>query len=259
MQKFTCDFNHSIYNILSNQTRREILKLVACEHNYGSQIASILGVSVPAVQRHIKYILENFKGDFQVLKPFYKTKQSFTGYKGAEATVYKVATKIYLSAAIFPNFVHSHILYDPIEEEETSNNDASKDRETPHPISVKHSSATVEREPAKTRASDIYKQYFHLYQELQKINHEIIALEKKIMELLNKKTKFMALLDSLVKRDDLTFEERLILRAIACHGEICFSNLPAFLNIEEPLFKSYVEKLKDKGWLTFLPSELLNR
>ncbi len=252
MDNFSCSLDHPIFEILSNKTRLEILRMIACEQNYGSRIASILNISAPAIHRHLKFLSQEIKDDnmedFSYIKPSYTTSESYSGHKGAEATVYEIGTKMYFSFALYPNFIQSHAFLVGAEaslNENTSNNldDDIQGRE-------KHKNLSSNRS---------IEEYSKLFNKIQEKNEKIRDLETQIMNILEEKNDLMKDIDSSIqKSSSLSFDERVSLRLMACQGPVCIPNLPELLRQDVEVTKKNLINLKLRGWFSKFEDEVQN-
>ncbi|MFX1544941.1 MAG: ArsR/SmtB family transcription factor [Promethearchaeota archaeon] len=255
--------NHPIYDVLSNKTRLEILRIIACEHNYGSRIASILNVSAPAIHRHLKFLSQTMKDqdmkNFTFINPSYKTTESFSGYKGAEATIYEIGTKIYLSFALYPNFTHSHIYQSSVSDDlQESNINPVPNNSTP----PKNKPFTSDKENKEMEKEDIsysksLNKFSELYKQIQVKNQHIRDLEEKIIEEFEEKNKIMKEIDKVIlEHSSLNFDERVSLRALACQGSRCLPNLPELLKKDVEIVKKVLRNIKSKGWFDLTGEEI---
>ncbi len=252
MDNFSCSLDHPIFEILSNKTRLEILRMIACEQNYGSRIASILNISAPAIHRHLKFLSQDMKDDnmedFSYIKPSYKTSESYSGHKGAEATVYEIGTKMYFSFALYPNFIQSHAFLVAAEASLSDNNSNNiEDEILDYKKDMKHiSNGRIE-------------EYSKLFSKIQEKNEKIRTLESQIMNILEEKNELMKDIDSSIqKSSSLSFDERVSLRLMACQGPVCIPNLPELLRQDVEVTKKNLLNLKLRGWFSKFEDEIQN-
>ncbi len=248
MENFSCSLDHPIFEILSNKTRLEILRMIACEQNYGSRIASILNISAPAIHRHLKFLSQVMKddnmNDFTYIKPSYTTSESYSGHKGAEATVYEIGTKMYFSFALYPNFIQSHAFLVGSDGALNSNN-----------TDEKNSSRIGKKENEPSDGS--MEEYSQLFNQIQEKNEKIRYLESEIMNILEEKNELMKDIDSSIqKSSSLSFDERVSLRLMACQGPICIPNLPELLRQDVEITRRNLMNLQIKGWFTNFDDEV---
>ncbi|MHA2098851.1 MAG: ArsR/SmtB family transcription factor [Candidatus Kariarchaeaceae archaeon] len=241
-ENLVCDISHPIFDIIENITRRQVLRLIACEHNYGNRIANILNLSTPAVHRHLKILTGNTGNSVPIISTKEKRKKSYSGYKGAEAVLYEINSKKGLFFSIFPNFIHSQIYSEDgdggymLEKTETKKIESLRSLKP-------FNSETTDNKEAKSEFVD-------LYNKIQNYNEEILNLEVQLMDILDKKNDLMGDLDKEIsKHEDLYYEHRVILRAITCLGEKCADDLSHLLNMDENLILNYVNDLVGKNWL----------
>ncbi len=270
--KQICEIDHPLFDVIDNVTRRQVLRLIACEHNYGNRIASILDLSTPAIHRHLKYLGGDNKGGLKLISAGKKTKTSHSGHKGGEATLYKVDAKVGLFFHIYPNFVHNHILTvndgeaEVIKEEEKSDTLKYlvpkktmvnwKNNENPETIIGKlieiseYKKNKQKKELEKIGTDKLKAAFYSIYETVQKSNNKIKEMEEEMMNLLSIKNDFMEVVDTILKaHQSLTYEDRVILRAITCLGKHCSADLSHLMNMDSYIIERYVEQLKEKDWL----------
>lgn len=245
-----CEIDHPLFDIIDNVTRRQVLRLIACEHNYGNRIAKLLDVSTPAIHRHLKFLKGNNPGELALIKPKATTKESYSGHKGGEATLYEVDAKVGLFFTIFPNFVHSHIVN--VGDKGVKKVDASetpKELQNLRPISNKKLKEKLEKGEID-EISESNLKLNHIYKTVQKFNKKVIELQEELMEVLSIKNDFMGEVDEILKAEEnLEYEDRVILRAVTCLGSKCSQDLTHFLNMDNYDLIRYVDRLREKGWM----------
>ncbi|MCY3413885.1 MAG: hypothetical protein INQ03_19735 [Candidatus Heimdallarchaeota archaeon] len=266
-----CEIDHPLFDIIDNVTRRQILRLIACEHNYGNRIANILDLSTPAIHRHLKYLQGNNPGELSLIIEGEKTKLSASGHKGGEAQLYKVNANIGLFFHIFPNFVHNHIV-ELNNDQETVVREENKDTTLRYlePMEskveldadelnnlldiLKNIPNRTEKQKEKDLnkiGDDKLKGIFHsIYLSVQKHNKRIRELEEEMMDILSIKNEFMELVDIILKaQPDLEYEDRVILRAITCLGKQCSADLSHLMNMDTYMIERYVAGLRERKWI----------
>lgn len=267
-----CDIDHPVFDIVDNDTRRKILRLIACEHNYGNRIANILNLSTPAIHRHLKYLSGKNPGDISLIDVYQKTNLSHSGHKGGEAQLYKIKAKIGMFFHIFPNYVHNHIIeldegqepvlkatresydtFDNLEPEEAKTELDEKDLKA---ILTELREISEEPEEIKKESTqkigdeNLFAAFRHIYETLQKQNDKIRELEEQLLDLMSIKNDFMGILDNILQsQQDLGYEERVILRAITCLGKRCSADLSHLMNLDQYMIDRYISGLKEKNWL----------
>lgn len=224
-----CDLDHPIFGIMGNETRRSIIRMLSCEENYGNQIAYELGVSNPTIHKHLKAIQKN--SDIDLIGETKRTTESFSGHKGAEATMFKIKKPITVFLSIYPNFIHAHTYPERQSlhklKEDAINYSWKEDRSNPNLLSFAESS-----------------------EKLAQLNEEIRDLEKQLIEKFDVKNNIMAQVDDLlIETKTLDYDQRMVLRAYACIGPSCYSILPALLKKDIAQIQQIIHHLTLKGWL----------
>ncbi len=232
-----CSIEHPLFDSISNVTRRQILRLIACEHNYGNRIANILDVSSPAIHRHLSQLEsdENIK----LIEASKVTKESFSGKKGAEATLYKISETIGLFFVILPNYVHNHII--------ARGDNRGVVKNIPEGLKTISPSFPTGNEGEKLERKI---KFYNLYKVVQESNKRIESLERQLMDELENKNSLMGEIDELLKEDsELSYEDRVILRAITCLGKHCSSDLSHLMNLDMAMLQMFVESLRERNWI----------
>ena len=266
-----CEIDHPFFNIIDNLTRRQILRLIACEHNYGNRIANILDLSTPAIHRHLKYLQGDNPGNIPIIGITRTTKTSHSGHKGGEANLLEIKSKIGLFFHIFPNYIHSHLL--ELDDDQPRLMNSTRDNSTLEDLepfdngleldNLELSNIFAEiREIAEGNPENLSKikeiipdeklraAFFSIYNTIQRQNKAIRDLEDQLMGIMGIKNDFMEIVDVILKgQNDLSYEDRVILRAISCLGKQCSSDLSHLMNLDTYTIEKYVDVLKEKQWL----------
>ncbi len=218
-----------------------MLRIFASECAYGNRLASILKLSTPAIHRHIKY-LEGETGGTKIIEKIRTTRTSYSGKKGAEAVYYGIKNELGLFFHIFKNFIHSHIY--SIEEnkpEHVNGYDCNiADIHVYEPNSEKINNSDDEAK----------KKFDSMFNDMQFINSKIIDLEKEIMTLLHEKdNKINEFNNYISSHQELSFEQRIILRSLLNTGGICLDQMSCELYMDKNILRAHISDLKDKGWI----------
>lgn len=241
MDDYSCSIEHPIYELISNKTRLKILRMIACEQNYGKRLADIFKLSPAAINKHIKDLTSENNSEHNLLREIdiHNDDHSVPNeYKG-HTKVYSVNSELYLNFAIYPNFVHSHAFIDPLESD-------SKNEEE---IKVTNTEFSFDKAT---------NNFAKLYNDIQEMNEEIGDLENKMREIFIRKNQKMKTLNKAVLREPtLTFDERVILRIVLCQGPKCVTNLPEVLNQDQKEIDKTIEGLKKKGWFEKVDQDYL--
>ena len=234
------NFSHPIFSIIGSSTRRKMLRLIANEKTYGNRLASTLGLSTPAIHRHMKY-LEGEENHYPLVKKLISSPLSFSGRMGAKAAYYGINEKVNLFFSIYKNFIHSHIY-----EIDKSNNlvpgFVHDDRFTDFTYLQP---ATDFDKNDKTRMT-----ISESYHEVDKINNEVLELEKKMASLLHQKDKILEDASILINtHEEINYEKRTILKSLLNIGVICTACMSNRSNIAPSVLESEINTLIKDKWL----------
>ena len=228
--------DHPIYKIIDSPVRRKILQLLAIEPNYGTRLSSILRLSPPGLHRHLqRLILFNENGiDVSIIHEDQRSKD-YSGWKGAEAILYGINTELLTVFGIFPNFIHSRTieLNDKVDipniEEENFN-----------PLLF-----GVEFNDNQSENSDLIQEN---YLKIQELNLQIKQEEESLIAKLNQKNDLLQEIDD-VLADDLTSQEKVVLKSILSNGLGSMKMISELLSAERVTLDEIIESLKKKGWI----------
>ncbi len=229
MKKSPLGIHHPIFELLSNRTRRDMLRIIACEHTYGTRLANLLQLSVPAVHRHLKLLEEYKVGDHPLIVAESTTNESYRGHKGAEAKIFKVDSKVAVFLSIMPSYIHASVYEEPVPPIAAENHELMENEDR------------GDGERGKMEPSLVQK------------NLRVLR-EKEIIHYLQQKEQAMQEVDTLLDQLDLSFEERLVLRSYLCHGKRVLVEIQKTIKIDPILLESIVKKLKERG---FIEEELI--
>jgi len=216
MVKFVNPIENPVYSLIGNETRRRLLQHIACESHYGNQLAQILNLSTPTIHKHLSSLKIGFRRPeddtpISILKEKRKTKQSFSGYKGGEATYFEISSKLLTMFGVFPNLVYAQNL---------SLSSSSS-------ISDSHSDK-LDLLPTEA----LKEQYKVIAQK----NLQIAEKEKELFQLLVEKDELLGKYkDEITRSGDLSYTERRLLYALACKGLEAFDHLPTYLQLSEDI------------------------
>ncbi len=248
---FPCHLNHPIYEILSSSTRREILRMLAYDNSnaYGRRLSKILNISNTAIHRHLRILQGLDNGhELQLIREKGKTKESYSGKKGGEATLFEIGKKLGMFVGIFPDLIHSHVFITSAEEDLST----AELSQLGAPSELQQTkSKPVVFVPNEEKISDsAKKKYLELYEKLQEINDELISSERKMLALLEEKNKLLRQIEETLTEDaKLEREKRLFLRLVACLGCSSDRDLSYAFHIEEPIVAKVLDELVKQGWL----------
>ncbi len=242
MKKSPLGIHHPIFELLSNRTRRDMLRIIACEHTYGTRLANLLQLSVPAVHRHLKLLEEYKVGDHPLIVAESTTNESYRGHKGAEAKIFKVDSKVAVFLSIMPSYIHASVYEEPVPPIAAENHELMENEDR------------GDGERGKMEPSLVQKNLRVLRDKVSRYNNIIEIKEKEIIHYLQQKEQAMQEVDTLLDQLDLSFEERLVLRSYLCHGKRVLVEIQKTIKIDPILLESIVKKLKERG---FIEEELI--
>lgn len=242
---FPCDLQHPILEIIDSETRRQILQLIATETNYGNRLANILNLSSPAIHRHLKRLESHeVRGqEISILKKKRVTRESYSGHKGAKATIYEIMANYGLFFGIFPNFIHSQVVQideggDPVERELIPENYNSE-------------LFGVDISKGSTDEDCIGEECFtnHI-NEIHKLNKKIKSTQEALMsQLYMKNVMIDNVFRSIESADDLNFQERVVLKSLIAYGLNNLNLITQLLDSSEGEIMHVIQSLKEKQWI----------
>lgn len=242
MNTFPFDIDHPLFQIIGNETRRQIIQLLSIEKNYGNRLAAILNLSPPAIHRHLKLLHQSGKNSkgLEIIHDKEKTDMSFSGRKGATASLLEINTRMGLFFGILPNYIHSSVL------ELDENGDIIDQDIDPGNYDSNLFGAHID--PSHLSLDDT-KQTVDT-SELYQINDEIKELEHKLMiALYEKNEKLHSVFQAIDRSDDLDFNERVIIKSLIAYGLNNLKLISKMLGISLFEIKTIIQTLKDKHWI----------
>ncbi len=245
VDNFSSDINHAMLGIIDSETRRHILQLIATETNYGNRLASILNLSSPAIHRHLKR-LEHFENDdevIEILSTKRTTRKSYSGHKGAKATIYEITANMGLFFGIFPNFIHSQV----VELDKSGDVIARKidpDNFDPDLFGVKIQNG---EEITECSGDDCFTNHIL---KIQQLNNQIKEYQEYLMNMLYMKNEVIDNIFRIIeKAKDLTFQERVVLKSLIAYGFNNLKLIAKLLNTDENDVHFIIRSLRRKEWI----------
>jgi predicted transcriptional regulator len=217
-----------------------MLRLIANEKTYGNRLASTLGLSTPAIHRHMKY-LEGFENQYPLVKKLISSPLSFSGRMGAKAAYYGINERVNVFFSIYKNFIHSHIF-----EIDKSNN------LVPGFVHDDRFTDFTYLQPAKDydEHDKTRKVIAESYDKINEINAEVLELERQIASLLHQKDKLLEDTSILINtHEDINYEKRTILKSLLNLGVICTACMSNRSNIAPSVIESEINSLIKGKWL----------
>ena len=242
MNTFPFDIDHPLFQIISNETRRQIIQLLSIEKNYGNRLAAILNLSPPAIHRHLKLLQQSEKNSksLGIIHDKEKTDMSYSGRKGATASLLEIDARLGLFFGIFPNYIHSSV-------QELDKNGDKIDQD----IDLGNYDSNLfgaHIDPSHLSLDDT-KQTVDI-SDLNFLNDEIKELERKLMvALYEKNEKLHSVFKAIDQSDDLDFNERVIIKSLIAYGLNNLKLISKMLGISLFEIKTIIQMLKDKHWI----------
>ncbi|MCY3413875.1 MAG: ArsR family transcriptional regulator [Candidatus Heimdallarchaeota archaeon] len=245
IDEFPCDIDHPILSIIDSETRRHIIHLLATEKNYGNRLASILNLSSPAIHRHLKRLQkhQNESTSVSILGTKEKTRESFSGYKGAKATIFEIISNLTLFFGIFPNFIHSQVV-EILSDGQRKTRRIDPDNFDPNLFGVKIQRGESLKDCVGEDCFDTH------VEKINEINKQISDHQDFLMDLLYLKNEVIEKIFMIIEEaEDLSFEERVVLKSLIAYGFNNIKLIANLLNTDENEIRFHIEKLKKKKWI----------
>lgn len=212
-----------LFDVIGNECRREILRLLVLEPHYVSQLSKILDKSQPAILKHMK-VLED-KGLVTREKV-----EADKDDKGPERHYFRVAKSFCVIYSVSPHNVRELVF------------DTSEVPADPSHIPV----LTADMSPAD-KISTINGQIEQINQEMTQLEEHYVALEaqrNRLLELAN---------DVIDQSDELhgptRYVERQLLRRHVCESRTCVQEISALLKKKEEEVREALALLRDTEYL----------
>ncbi|MEM1658569.1 MAG: helix-turn-helix domain-containing protein [Candidatus Jordarchaeales archaeon] len=201
-----------IFYILSNPTRRLLLKLLSICPHYPFQLARLLNISQKAVMDHLKVLEE--KG--LVVKLGYE-KSSV----GPERTYYGINSFLLLDFSVAPSLYELKIL------------EAKREKESTEPIL-----GALEELTFKLK---------ELVKKLEEINSKLRDLERERVKLLSAKQKVNIKISDLINQLGLDYLEKLVLSLLVMKGKANIEEISEELDLREKVVENCLKRLEERN------------
>lgn len=211
------------FDIIGNECRRKILRLLVLEPHYVSQLSKILDKSQPAILKHMR-VLED-KGI--VIRTKNKASESD---KGPERHFFSINKSFTIMYSLSPHNTHQKIVFT----EGNLQNDHTDIESIKKIVEVKESI------PAKV--STINKEIESINKEIEALEQQYVSLEKKKNSLLNLTNEIIENSTELNTRD--MYEARQLLRKHVCESKTCVQEISNLLNKKEHELEKAIQILK---------------
>ena len=217
-----------------------------------------MGLSSQAIHRHLKYMQNPMEDMGSIIKESLRTRHSYSGFKGAEATIYEINKKLYLSFGIFPNLMHVKIYdIDELPEIDKELHLAPQPQAIPSKLQKLLDrkidpdlldktiiqpilETSTESEEASAIIAHLLKK---IKAKVESLNNRLAFHEKAIAAILSEKNIIMELLNEIMEKEGLDFMERLLLRNYICTGEQCFTDISQIFDKDEEELQKQLEQL----------------
>ncbi len=222
------DDKSDLFEIIGNEARRKILRLLVLEPHYVSQLSKLLDKSQPAILKHMK-ILED-KGI--VIR---KVEQASESNKGPDRHFFSINRSFTIMYSLSPHNVRENVWntdIDVTEEDEALENVKQR----------------VEKE------EHISKKVSIINHEIEKINLAMIDLEKQYIELERKRNNLLKITNSIIENSDELqkkdmYEARQLLRKHVCESRTCVQEISNLLNKKEKEIEQALKDLREKEFI----------
>ena len=218
------DDKSDLFEIVGNEARRKILRLLVLEPHYVSQLSKLLNKSQPAILKHMK-ILED-KGI--VIRNKEPASEST---KGPERHFFSINKSFTIMYSLSPHNVRENVW--------NTDTDEFSDEESLENVKQK-----VDKEEAISKKVSI------INHEIETINLEMIDLEKQYIELERKRNNLLKITNSIIENSDTLqrkemYEARQLLRKHVCESRTCVQEISNLLNKKEKEIEAALKSLRD--------------
>ena len=215
-----------LFEIVGNDARRKILRLLVLEPHYVSQLSKLLGISQPAILKHMKILEE--KG--LVIR---KVQQASESNKGPDRHFFSINKSFAIMFSLSPYNLRENV-YDT--------------DDVPADISLEAIQSRINKEEVISKKVGI------INSEIEKINNEMMELEQSYIELEKKRNSLLKITNSIIENsDDLQrnemYEARQLLRRHVCESRTCVQEISNLLNKKEKEIEKALKDLSDKDFI----------
>lgn len=234
MESILLDDDKSVlFEVVGNEIRRKILRLLVLEPHYVSQLSKILDKSQPAILKHMK-ILE----DMGIVVR--NVQQASESNKGPDRHFFSINKSFTIMYSLSPHNVRENVWNtDPTSE----SLDDSADESSIDGIKTK-----IDQEET------IAKKVAIINGEIEQINNEMMEIEKQYITLERKRNNLLKITNSIIENsDDLQrkemYEARQLLRKHVCESRTCVQEISNLLNKKEKEIEQALSILKENNYI----------
>lgn len=215
-----------LFEIVGNEARRKILRLLVLEPHYVSQLSKLLNISQPAILKHMKILEE--KGI--VIR---KVQQASESNKGPDRHFFSINKSFAIMFSLSPYNLRENVY----------NTD-----DVPTDFSLDDIQKRIDGEEVISRKVGIVNS------EIEKINKEMMNLERTYIELEKKRNSLLKITNSIIEdSDDLQrsemYEARQLLRKHVCESRTCVQEISNLLNKKEKEIEKALKDLSEKDYI----------
>lgn len=220
------DAKSDLFEIVGNEVRRKILRLLVLEPHYVSQLSKLLNKSQPAILKHMK-ILED-KGI--VVR---NIEQASESTKGPERHFFSINKSFTIMYSLSPHNVRENVW----------NTDDLTSDGTLDPVKQK-----IDKEESVAKKISI------INHEIEQINLEMIDIEQQYIELEKKRNNLLKITNSIIENSDELqrkdmYEHRQLLRKHVCESRTCVQEISNLLNKKEKEIEQALKLLRDRDFI----------
>ena len=222
------DDKSDLFEIVGNEVRRKILRLLVLEPHYVSQLSKLLDKSQPAILKHMK-ILED-RGI--VVR---KVEQASESNKGPDRHFFSINKSFTIMYSLSPHNVRENVWNTDIDVSEEDN-------------SLEEVKQRVEKEEVVSKKVSI------INHEIEQINLQMIDLERNYIELERKRNNLLKITNHIIESSDELqrkemYEARQLLRKHVCESRTCVQEISNLLNKKEKEIEQALKDLREKEFI----------
>ena len=222
------DDKSDLFEIVGNEARRKILRLLVLEPHYVSQLSKLLNKSQPAILKHMKILEE--RGI--VVR---KVEQASESTKGPERHFFSINKSFTIMYSLSPHNVRENVW-------NTDTDTLTED-------------SSLEAVKQKVEGQElISKKVGIINKEIEQINLEMMDLEKHYIELERKRNNLLTITNSIIENSDELkrkemYEARQLLRKHVCESRTCVQEISNLLNKKEKEIEQALKDLKENNFI----------
>jgi predicted transcriptional regulator len=171
-----------------------------------------------------------------------ETRESFSGHKGAKATLYNIKSSFGIFFGIFPNYIHSQV-FELDEGGKPKPRRIAVDDVDPNLFGAQISDGKATQTGVTSEMDDNLV-------EIKEINHDIINYQEELMRLHQRKNQLIDRVNDRIDEEiELDFDERVVLKSLIVYGFNNITHIAELLNKTEEEIHLIIKNLKKKRWI----------